>query len=357
MEILKLLLLRLAVKAAAIRSTDDGINFLARVEDMDVLANASTPSPAPIMGLVDELFAFAPPSSASPALRNPLNASGCWPGIRIYNTQKEWLIGTKVDMVAFIAQAFWYYHPYMDLLTIDVKTHKVKRRPCGEATTKGPMGRPSFIIHLPYVYKHWSGPFLPGRLAEISNVGVIASYELVTKNARDHARKYGWRLLATSHDAGGWADGGSQVQHLIQHPKSLECILTFKGSIGVRDWVSNVQLRAKHFCGLVDKDETCGRFGKCKTRGGSFVHGGFRDHMRRMTRTVNFQRDIRLKLGFCSKLNVVGHSLGAATAELFTACLAHAPKPGEYGFEEDYKYLSYVKQSPKLMPEKAVSEG
>lgn len=320
------------------------------------------PTPAPPLppraGVADEMFVYGPPGPFSPTLRNSRSANGCWPGIRIVNQQKRLggLLGTWVDGASTLTLILGYVHPWIDLMVTDVQTHQNYNTPCEYnpgASIRAPSGFPSFVIHLPFVYKFQSGPFLPGRDGLMSNLGVVASYEHDPAKVYELAREHDWRLIESIHHPGQRIDGGPQVMHLIQEPNSLECILTFKGSIGVRDWMSNLKFPPKHFCGLVDEDETCGPFARCKTRGGSFVHGGFRDHLRRITRTAGFQNDIRPKLPQCAKFTLVGHSLGAATAELFAACLSKAPQPGQFGYDEDYKYINFTKaETPTRLPEK-----
>merc|ERR1740139_1627327 len=89
------------------------------------------------------------------------------------------------------------------------------------------------------------------------------------------------------------------------------------------DWALNAAVNPTTFCGFVEEDEECGKLGfsTCKTRNprGAFVHWGFREHLRKIVRSEQWQTDIRPNLGKCSAVYVGGSSLGAAAANLFTA--------------------------------------
>jgi hypothetical protein len=210
-----------------------------------------------------------------------------------------------------------------------------------------PRGILDTSLHDREIYMRMSSEFSP-LLANVSIIGMNKSFVQDRDVVDDLVKKYGWRLVDTAFvNASESGAGGAQVSHLIQQPDTLECLMTFQGSSSYQDWVGNLDVAKSHFCGLVDPYERCDdklSRNPCRVRKprGSFVHRGFRNHFRRMVQSDEWQRNIRPNLQFCSTVSVTGHSLGAALSELFTACSAKAPRPREYGYDEDYKYISWT---------------
>jgi len=210
------------------------------------------------------------------------------------------------------------------------------------------------ILHLRTWYVSGANRISPafGNLTDIATIGSYFDDPAYIK-ARTEA--LGWKYVAMARHPGNTLTGGPQQVHLVQKEDTLDCLITFQGSDSFQDWVANFNVAKSHFCGLVDEDESCESLidltGQCEVKriGNSFVHLGFRDHLRRMVQSGEFQTFIRPRLGGCNKLTVAGHSLGGAMSSLYTACMAMAPQPGQYGYEEDYKYMNFTKEKPRRL--------
>lgn len=137
---------------------------------------------------------------------------------------------------------------------------------------------------------------MSSELRDVAHVGLDNSYTL---NAARNVKNAGWGLVATAVRP---ASPDDRVSHLMQDPHTLKCMLTFEGTHNPEDWLYNLNIWRGDFCG------------------GHSVHGGFRDILRNMTSTDDWQQKIKPQLSKCSDLTVVGHSLGAAMATLYSVC-------------------------------------
>jgi hypothetical protein len=302
-------------------------------------------------GQVNFVFTFGAPGGGSPGLQNQRGSNPCFPGYRVYNSKKGRLWSEYVDLVARIGNLVFYWHPWMHTVKVNERDPEWDQKDCSYEQSR----KPSVIYTL--VSLHGKEKYIDGMAKSRSygdwyhNVSIFASRKSYIQEADSvyhSVKQYGWRLAGSALHPGGSVYGGQQVSHLIQRPSNLECVLTFQGTASIQGWVANFHFEAKHFCGLVDQDESCFMsLGTCKTRHprGSFVHGGFKDRVLSMIKGSDFQQNIRPQLPRCSSLSVVGHSLGGAVAELFAACASKAPQPGQYGYE-DYKYMAWTKEAP-----------
>merc|ERR1712113_829757 len=128
----------------------------------------------------------------------------------------------------------------------------------------------------------------------------------------------------------GWKDNNNvgdvilnDYVTLFQNEASLDCAIAFVGTHDVSQWFANLDVVTGDFCGIPD------------------VHAGFRDQVRRAIDAPKWHSHMRPAMNQCTELYVTGHSLGAAEAELFAACLQHAPSDGEDGWE-DYRQIRWV---------------
>lgn len=294
-------------------------------------------------GEVEALFSIASPSTATPPLQNPLNGP-CFPGIRTWTTKQGWW--REYDFAPMIAGVAGFAHPYIAGMELDNTTNEVRQLPCDEDTAHSPQGAPpTFSLHdlLQMYIRMQEG--ISSMLYNISHVGIGTCEMKDRAEASQEAARFGWELIGSAVDSGNWVYVGEQVSHLFQEPHSKDCMLTFMGTKSVQDVVADLNIYRGHFCGFVQQHETCANDEtECtvEVEGESFVHSGFRDCLRAMVQNEDWQQDIRPKLSTCSKVHVTGHSLGGSQAELFAACANKQLKPGDYGYEEDYKYIGWT---------------
>lgn len=136
-----------------------------------------------------------------------------------------------------------------------------------------------------------------------------------------------------------------QTAWLLQDTNSLACSLTFTGSDSDGDWLQNFRFFPSAFCGFLDEGDE-----KHLQDGHVFAHRGFRDQVRRLVQSSEYQTYIRPRLSSCTAVMPVGHSLGGAMAELFAACANRAPQRGQAGYT-DYAYIGWKHVQPQLLPE------
>lgn len=218
-----------------------------------------------------------------------------------------------------------YRHPYMRGIEDRVDKGDTKSMSCAQDLPNLPRGFPE-VIHDLSLYVEYANKVGDPLLSNISNIGVVTSQMSDDNEARKLIESYGWSLVATAYHDGNLLIGGPQHSHLIQQPTSKVCMLTFQGTSSTEDWVSNMEIAKVSFCGIAEK-----------------VHKGFRDHLRRIVWTDDWQQKIRPQLSSCSEVHVTGHSLGGAMAELFAACIARAPSAGQNGYRDDYEYFGWTK--------------
>jgi len=271
-------------------------------------------------GIVDKLWTWgAPAPTDKKFLQNPLSEDGCWDGLRIVNLHTETTTGVwSVDVVNGISNVVGYWHVNQPTIKVD-ENGIIYDYPCGNTASNG-VETPSVALHVPEEYD-MRAQFLKDEAQQMTKLAVIPSYQPY-EEAAVTLGIFGWKLVGTAL----WE---LKETHLIQSPDTLDCILTFQGTTSNRmlDWYDNLRFRAGEFCGLEDR-----------------VHAGFRDQLRAVVTTEDFQQNIQTKLPKCNGLTVAGHSLGGALAALFSACVNNAPADNV-----DYKHIMWTRESPALL--------
>jgi len=126
-----------------------------------------------------------------------------------------------------------------------------------------------------------------------------------------------------------FTDGFGDHLLLVQHPDTLECAMIWEGSglHDIKDWLANLNFGSVDFCGF------------------GHVHRGFRAKMLRMIGGVDYRQGVFRAAKSCSAMTIVGHSLGGAQADLFTACANRNLEKGQDGFL-DHRLVRLPKASP-----------
>jgi len=268
-------------------------------------------------GRVSHMFTFGAPHPSNPMLTT--KSGGCFNGYRVIAWEDDLFVDDE-DIVPTLLVPSSYNHP-------NVRTLAVLNKGNGVQSTWS-CGKNPFRFTNPSASLHDKGGYMRNmdrlessywRAKEASAVGLKVSYEGNLGTVRSSVGAEGWNLVATS-------TSGEDVSHLIQEPSSLRCILTFEGSDSFGDWVTDAEVIRTSFCGLPMS-----------------VHTGFKKELLRMVGSSSWQSNVRSKLGKCSSVDVVGHSLGGATATLFAACVDFQ------NGSDDYKKMSWSVESPLQM--------
>lgn len=194
-------------------------------------------------------------------------------------------------------------------------------QPCG--WTGNARERVDMSLHDKDLYVERTVARLPA-MRSAAEVGLAVSYEHRLGEAARFVEGFGFRLV-------GSALVGDEASHLIQNPRTGDCLITFEGSDEINDWLQNVQIFQGHFCGLSQR-----------------VHNGFKRATNFMVRTSQFNEGVRAKLGHCRKVDAVGHSRGGAIAALFTACAHNTVQQGGTGYKE-WEHYWWTKKATKIM--------
>lgn len=269
-------------------------------------------------GSISHLYTWGAPHPSNPKItaRN----GGCFKGARFTNFDRDRWVDDE-DIVPTLLVATKYNHPQIKTIGLADTGDAVR--------SKWSCGKNPFRFTNPKALLHLSGKYISnmerldnsyGLEKEASRVGLAISYESDLNAVRANSRKYGWNLVGVGRE------GREDVSYLVQQKSSLKCILTFEGSDSFRDWITDANIIRREFCGLPLK-----------------VHSGFRHELRLMVRSSSWQTNIRSKLGKCSSVDVIGHSLGGAVATLFAGCVDNP------NGSEDYNSMSWSVETAALL--------
>jgi len=323
---------------------------------------ATDQQPADREDVVDAIYTFGAPGTASPGLVNQRTKSGCFNGLRTYQSQPGSFFGKFMDPVAFITNPISYWHS--KLAAREVDTRNPGKYPIRQCTDVNVSYVPlSFLDGTGNTNMHIAEKYLKTVLGlGDKSLETFAVFALVFAYLDDAAqvaaasRERGWKLVGKAEDLSLNFTQGPQKSHLFQNRETLECVITFEGTQrenGLDDWYANFETTPEKFCGLVDEDEVCNnRFGECKVRraGGAFVHRGFVNKARSVAMTEGWKQTIQGNLGACSKVSLVGHSAGGAAAELVAGCLSKKLAPNDYGYD-DRALFAWTPTEPAELPD------
>lgn len=306
-------------------------------------------------GHIAGIYTVGGPCTARPALTNKLDANGCFGGVRIYTRATSLKSITTVDMVPMILRVGRFEHAMYPVLPLQPKAQRMgtlseATMPCSKKNARKPRAR----LKLGSMAMHGSARYVDdlNSQSELSD----GSYDELTRLVKimqlpwynttyfvGTAQKLQARLIARvmlkddkstlSKPVFDQLQGWNSVS-LVQEPDSLKCHIVF---LGVDTWNDYKIV-------LVPKSLRGGR----KFCGFSGVHAGVSRELEKLTSSEEFQSLIATKLPYCSEVSALGHSLGAALAEIYAACVNHLAS----GYDDKaMEHLKFDKRMPKLMDE------
>jgi len=275
-------------------------------------------------GSVAGLYLWGAPEVGKPGLTS---FGGCFPGVHAVTAQTETVLGRpqyQIDLVPKLARKVGYESGHTKLIVLDYNG-STPTWPCEARHVLQARGK--WQLHNIDQYYNLMAA------SESSAFEVtMAFFALYTAGENDDAKAkagveaQGWRLVGTARHEGDPSLiglGGPQVQHLVQHPTTLNCALTFQFTKVREDWYNNLDIRSiSDFCALPNR-----------------AHRGLVRALRMTTNSSDWQNNIRPKLQHCKDVFAVGHSQGGAQAELWSACMnQHNPPVGD----ADYAGMSWM---------------
>jgi len=269
-------------------------------------------------GRVSHMFTFGAPHPSNPKITT--KSGGCIKGYRVTAWRDDLFVDNE-DIVPTLLVPSTYDQPNVKTLAVNGKGSGVQSTwSCGSNPIR--FTNPSVSLHDKQGYMD-KMDLLDSSYSRAKTASrfLLMSYDHDKSAVRKAAAAEGWRLVGTAP-----INGGEDVSHLFQEPGSLRCILTFEGSDEWDDWLNNAKVKSASYCGLPMR-----------------VHTGFMDELRKMVNSDTWQNEIRPKLGKCSSVDTMGHSLGGATVTLFTACADFQ------NGSEDYQKISWTTERSKLM--------
>lgn len=266
-----------------------------------------------VEGDISHVYTFGAPHPSNPMLT--AKNGGCFDGYRIVNAGK-W---RQEDTVPLLLVTSTYNHPKVKTIVLTDKEVKYNWE-CGKNPPRGVV--PRVKLHKNALYQSNVAKLGDSfsRTKEAADVGLKNSYNGNLNEVQANVQASHWELVGT-------ATAGEDISHLMQEPNSKRCILTFEGTDSFEDFKTDANILSTSFCGLP----------------GMEVHTGFKRELMNMVESEQFQSGIREKLGKCSSVDAVGHSLGGAVAALFAACVSHQI------VSPDYEMMSWVQQTAEQM--------
>lgn len=288
------------------------------------------------------LYTYGCPATAHPQLRNKKAHDGCFPGLRVFNARQAENMWGGLDVihdpVPFVAYVASHEHALMSTLKSRLwDPENPEYRECDKTLNQYPPSDGEL-----WVAGHLGDGYIAGlrpaadkyEMAALMAHFVAIAYNDDPGEVAAAFKVNGWNMIGRAQ-----ADE-SDISYLVQHPETLDCTMVFRGTDDASDAMADINAIGTDFCGF-----------------DASVHEGFANQLRRMVSCDDFKKNIHPLLGKCKGVYVTGHSLGGATAELFTACANFAPAAGTKGYE-DYKLIGWKPDyTPSLQPEGLVTQS
>lgn len=270
--------------------------------------------------MVDEIYTFGAPGTASHTLRNAASEDQCFGGLRSYAENK---IGWHGSLKMFDAGAFInrYDHSAINSVCLFWR-HDSEYAPCGTVGAKyGHSRRPihgwdrhqDWRLHHEYVYfdrlrfisynDSHHGMEEPFRSAW-KYIGLAYRVYEPILFIKDGIRRDlpGWSLIAHFvYRRHRRIFSDTDPVMLVQEDSTKDCVLSFCGTNSVSELSSSALGRPTDFCGFEQ------------------VHSGWKNEVMNLARNV--WGEMRPHLETCNRLICVGHSMGGSMCEVFSACV------------------------------------
>mmetsp|Transcript_55591 Transcript_55591/g.161063 ORF Transcript_55591/g.161063 Transcript_55591/m.161063 type:complete len:380 (-) Transcript_55591:155-1294(-) len=286
--------------------------------------------------LVSEVYTYGAPATHTTPLRNKARADGCFGGLRCYTEDV-----VLKDVKDIDAAAIFNRYPHMRTATVVLRWQKESLfAPCDtkldghpEWPLKGRGIIPDWGLHQENDYTDRldtvviNGSKATGEepfrsAAKFAHVAWRMYEDLPTGRAKARKTMEGWRLVGYFVDKHG---SDTDPVALVQEESSLDCVVLFTGTNSFEELFTSTTDFGTGYCGI------------------SHVHVGYRNELWTLT-GKSWAKHIKPRLPQCSRVLCVGHSLGGALCELFSACAnsGHTSDP-------DFQRLAWVPGTPTLM--------
>jgi len=318
------------VKADAIKKQSEGAADLAGQHQHHVEKKLTE-------ALVQAVYTYGAPATRWPPFRNAATEDGCFAGLRSY-TEESAMWGTMTSVDAAPGNN-WKPHMVTNTLVLKWQEDSIYS-PCNgpdhghsDWPTRGISIMWDWALHKEPIYKDRyealtiNGTDMthvePFNQARLFVTFAWRAYESLPMVHEALAKLPEWRLVAREVYENAV---DSDPVLVIQDVKTLGCVLAFTGTDYIAEVGTSLQRYGTGYCGY------------------DGVHAGYRNELWTLTNTI--WGGIRPKLEKCANVTCVGHSLGGALCEIFSACA----NSGNFT-DPDYHMLAWNKTTPILMPE------